>query len=183
MADHRPADCRNRMRDEGKLYPRSTCYVEGCGGAIGPRICDASPPQPMAVSGVHEATRLTERIETLRSILIECLRAAGGYCSTEISDEFLAKVPHEVMALRKKAGEVGLYISAMAAIREVLGEDGKVPFIDDAVACGLATARRQALEEAAQIAAEVVEENGPDIAERIRALANSPTTTEGAEDG
>lgn len=33
--DERPANCRNRLRDEGKVYPRSGCAVCGNGGLVG----------------------------------------------------------------------------------------------------------------------------------------------------
>jgi len=35
MTDKRPADCRNRLRDEGELYPRSGCASCGNGGLMG----------------------------------------------------------------------------------------------------------------------------------------------------
>lgn len=37
LEDTRPSNCRNRLRDEGKAYPRSGCASCGNGGLFGCR--------------------------------------------------------------------------------------------------------------------------------------------------
>lgn len=45
MSDLRPTKCRNRLRDEGKAYPKSGCAVCKTGGITGcPHEAPAAPP-------------------------------------------------------------------------------------------------------------------------------------------
>lgn len=46
--DNRPESCRNRLKAEGKPYPRSGCYVTGCNSLFGVQICTGVDRTPSA---------------------------------------------------------------------------------------------------------------------------------------
>lgn len=66
-AEPRPANCRNRRRDEGKPYPKSGCHACGTGGMTG------CPHERGALPADADRLRLadikTDQLETVDSIL------------------------------------------------------------------------------------------------------------------
>lgn len=65
--DARPANCRFRLQDEGKAYPKSSCTACGKGIATGlGRYCTASPAaSPTSPSGVREAAELLAHLKRI----------------------------------------------------------------------------------------------------------------------
>jgi hypothetical protein len=60
MSEPRPQDCRNRLRDEGKAYPRSGCLVCKDGGLRG---CPYEGARPLSALPVEPAPALVEGVE------------------------------------------------------------------------------------------------------------------------
>lgn len=73
MTDHRPSQCRFRLRDEGKAYPRSSC--DACGKTVfiglgtyctAVRIVDH---EARADALARENERLREALASIKSLL------------------------------------------------------------------------------------------------------------------
>lgn len=67
MKDNRPTNCRERLREEGKPYPRSSC--QGCGGSIRNGITSNCPgkeadPDAAKTALMDMAKRIGVKVET-----------------------------------------------------------------------------------------------------------------------
>lgn len=94
-AEKRPANCRNRLRDEGKPYPKSGCASCGNGGMMGcpherkapsPAPAQAgTPPEALPASGVEAVRLMRERDEARRAF-------AAVTATSDAAENKLAKI-------------------------------------------------------------------------------------------
>lgn len=91
--DTRPKMCRNRLLDEGNLYPKSGCAVEGCKGAFG-AICtekySIEPLDKKPQGGQHVGvTNTGVRVTHLASGLTASVTARSQHLSRKIAMEMI----------------------------------------------------------------------------------------------
>lgn len=73
-SDNRPENCRNRLRDEGKPYPRSGCGHCKHGGLLGCPFGDNPPPSKAAKEVTEQQireinTRLDVQNEVIKTMI------------------------------------------------------------------------------------------------------------------
>lgn len=72
MTDKRPVNCRHRLVDEGKPYPKSNCAVSGCGGVFNSLCKNEEPQRPEDIRRDEEAQKTYDQheINAGRSVVI-----------------------------------------------------------------------------------------------------------------
>jgi hypothetical protein len=106
----RPQDCRNRLRDEGKAYPRSGCLVCKDGGLRGCPYEGARPlPTPSSIVSV-DAGELVARLKGLLAqedlTFAECSLAEDWCLGLRDALAALQRLSAEVEALRTDCADL-----------------------------------------------------------------------------
>lgn len=87
MTDIRPANCRNRLRDEGKAYPRSGCAYCKNGGLIGCQF-DKSNPRIKSQDEITEGRirAIHSRLDVHKQAMLKLARSLNIDGNLDLND-------------------------------------------------------------------------------------------------